>query len=877
MALHPGERKRHFPEEVPVAWDPIRRALEENADWYRDLVEHSQDLLCVHDLEGRILSVNPVPARLLGYSVEEMMRKPMRDFVDPQFRAQFDVYLREIERTGESRGLLAVMTRSGEQRIWEYHNTLRTEGAETPMVRGMAHDVTERVRAEKALRATNEELLKTAQEREQTLRELTLFRTLLDQSNDAIKVIDPETLRFLDVNERSYAELGYSREELLSMTVFDIDPDAGESFVARVRQQLRESGFAIFETTHRRKDGTTFPVEVNMRQVRLDREYVVSVSRDITARKRAETALRESELRFRTVYERSPVGIALVDSRTGQIRQVNPKYCEITGRSKEELLGTDVRSITHSDDIGQTSGYLQQLAEEKAASYETDKRYFRPDGSVRWVRILVVAMWSKGETHRWQMGLVQDITERKCAEEALRQSEERFRVALKNSPIAVYNLDRDLRCTWMYNSQLPLTAREELGKTVGEVFDPEEAARITEVRRRVLETGVGVCDEIQVTFGGRKKYLNTTIEPVLDSAGAVIGLTGASMDVTELREASEALREAKKKLTEEKLYLEQEIDTELGFGDIIGQSKALQVVREQVGKVAASDATVLLLGETGTGKELLARAIHRLSLRADNSFIKLNCAAIPTGLLESELFGNEKGAFTGAVSKKIGRIELADKGTLFLDEIGEIPLALQPKLLRVLQDREFERLGGTQTLKVDFRLIAATNRDLAEVVRQNEFRSDLYYRLNVFPIRVPPLRERREDIRLLVEHFVQKFARRMNKSITSVPKRTMDALMEWEWPGNVRELENFIERSVILTQGSVLVAPLSELEPITTDKKSADETLETAEREHILRALRESNGQIGGLRGAAMRLGLKRTTLQSKLKHLGINPRSGLR
>jgi len=296
-----------------------------------------------------------------------------------------------------------------------------------------------------------------------------------------------------------------------------------------------------------------------------------------------------------------------------------------------------------------------------------------------------------------------------------------------------------------------------------------------------------------------------------------------------------------------------------------------------VRKVAASDATVLLLGETGTGKELVARAVHWLSLRTGNSFIKLNCAAIPSGLLESELFGNEKGAFTGAVSRKIGRLELADEGTLFLDEIGEIPLAVQPKLLRVLQDQEFERLGGTHTLKVDFRLIAATNRDLADAVLHNEFRSDLYYRLNVFPIRVPPLRERREDIRSLVEHFVQKFARRMNKSITSIPKKTMDALMGWKWPGNVRELENFIERSVILTQGSVLVSPLSELELVSTtaEEKPADETLEATEREHILRALRESHGQIGGLKGAAMRLGLKRTTLQSKLKHLGINPRSG--
>jgi formate hydrogenlyase transcriptional activator len=334
---------------------------------------------------------------------------------------------------------------------------------------------------------------------------------------------------------------------------------------------------------------------------------------------------------------------------------------------------------------------------------------------------------------------------------------------------------------------------------------------------------------------------------------------------------------AKKKLTEEKLYLEEEIDTELGFGEIVGQSKALRYVMEQVGKVASSNATVLLLGETGTGKELVARALHRLGQRAQSSFIKMNCAAIPSGLLESELFGHEKGAFTGAVSRKIGRLELADKGTLFLDEIGEVSLELQPKLLRVLQDQEFERLGGTQTLKVDFRLIAATNSNLADRVRENDFRSDLYYRLNVFPIRVPPLRERREDIPLLVEHFVQKFARRMNRSITSIPKTTMDTLISLEWPGNVRELENYIERSVILTQGSVLVSPLGEVRPVPANVREnrVNDTLEAAEREHILRALREARGRIGGVKGAAARLGLKRTTLQSKMKNLGINPRSG--
>jgi len=541
----------------------------------------------------------------------------------------------------------------------------------------------------------------------------------------------------------------------------------------------------------------------------------VGASIDLTELKRAEKALRASEARFRAVYERSPIGIALVDSRTGRFLQVNPKLCEIAGRNEEELLQSDIASITHLDDFWLTDENLQQLTEEKLANYEMEKRYLRPDGSARWVRILAAPMWGRGETRRWHMGLVADITERRETEEALRQSEERFRVTLKNSPITVFNQDRDLRYTWVYNPQISSPSSEIMGKTTSDIFETEEGRHSAEVRRRVLETGVGARHEIQITNGGGKQHFDVTIEPVFDSAGTVVGLTGASMDVT-------ALREAQKKLTEEKLYLEQEIDTELGFGEIIGQSKALHAVMNDVGKVASSDATVLLLGETGTGKELVARRIHRLSGRADNSFIKLNCAAIPSGLPESELFGNEKGAFTGAVSRKIGRLELADKGTLFLDEIGEISLALQPKLLRVLQDQEFERLGGTHTLKVDFRLIAATNRDLAELVRhKNEFRSDLYYRLNVFPIRLPPLRERREDIRLLVEHFVLKCARRMTKEITSIPKKTMDELMGWEWPGNVRELENLIERSVILTQGSGLVAPLSELNPIATRTRRA--------------------------------------------------------
>ncbi len=330
------------------------------------------------------------------------------------------------------------------------------------------------------------------------------------------------------------------------------------------------------------------------------------------------------------------------------------------------------------------------------------------------------------------------------------------------------------------------------------------------------------------------------------------------------------IAQLKDKLAKENLYLEDEIRSELNFEEIVGESPALKKVLDQARTVAPSDATVLILGETGTGKELIARAIHRMSSRKNASFVKLNCAAIPAGLLESELFGHEKGAFTGAVSQKIGRLELADKGTLFLDELGELPLEVQPKLLRVLQDQEFERLGSTGTIRVDIRLIAATNRDLAKRVAGRQFRSDLYYRLNVFPIRLPELRERKQDIPLLVRYLVQKFARRMNKQIETIPTETMNALVSWEWPGNVRELENFIERSVILSKGPILRVPLVELNLATEDSHS-DSTLESLQRENIIRVLRETGGVLGGPRGAAARLGLKRTTLQYKMQKLGIS------
>jgi formate hydrogenlyase transcriptional activator len=782
---------------------------------------------------------------------------------------------------------------------------------------GIAHDITEQRRTEKRLREASESLLDKVHESERTIRELKLFRTLVDHSNDSIKVIDPETLRFLDVNEKACTELGYSREELLSLGVFDIDPAVTGSSAEKVKDELRKSGFIVMETLHRRKDGSTFPVEVSMRWVRLERDYIVSIARDLSERKQTEAQLQVSENRYRAVHDSSPVGICWVETQTGRFLRVNPRYCEIAGRTEQDLLGRNFQSITHPDDLLENCEKLQQLADGKVRHYEMKKRYVRRDGSVRWVDAAVVAMGNEGNRPVWHMAIVQDITERKQAEDSLRRSEESYRNFISQSSEGIFREDMDapvpidlpedelircilhghylVECNDAMAAMYGLTPQAMRGMRLTEMVVPEDPRNI-ELTREFIRSGFRLLEreshEVD-RYGNPKVFLNSMIGTV--ETGMLVRTWGIQRDITEkvkleesrkkadealrenvaqLQEVTEELRLAQEKLSEEKLYLEQAIDTELGFGEIIGRSSALKEVMQKVAKVAPSDATVLLLGETGTGKELVARAIHRMSHREGNSFIKLNCAAIPSGLLESELFGHEKGAFTGAVARKLGRLELADRGTLFLDEVGEIPLSLQPKLLRVLQDLEFERLGGTQTLKVNFRLLAATNRDLLRSVKAREFRSDLYYRLNVFPILIPPLRERREDIRPLIEHFVRKFAMQMKKSITSIPSKTMEMLVRWEWPGNIRELENFVERSVILTPGSVLQSPLTELQAAVEQGSSSSATLRDKERERILRVLRDCRGKLGGPDGAAARLGLKRTTLQSKLDQLGIRPGS---
>ncbi len=575
---------------------------------------------------------------------------------------------------------------------------------------------------------------------------------------------------------------------------------------------------------------------------------------------------------FEQLFEFSPDAIVVTDSE-GRITNANAQVQRAFGYTREELVGQPVETLIPERFRGVHPNHRQAYNAQPSVrpmGVGLELYGLRKDGT----EFPVDIMLSPIETAegRVTFSVIRDISERKRMEEALRQSEQQLRALFEFSPDAIIASDQEGQITQAnarVESFFGYTRAELLGQSI-DVLVPERFRRSHPAHRkdysdqaRVRPMGNGL-----ELYGRRKDGSEFPADIMLGPVETAEGRMVLSVirDLTEKREAEEALRRSE----QAKQYLEEELNTESRFEDIIGESVGLKRVLKHVETVAATDVTVLVLGETGTGKELIARAIHQLSSRNERTLVKLNCAAIPAGLLESELFGHEKGAFTGAISRKIGRLELANEGTLFLDEIGDLPLELQPKILRALQEKEFERLGSTQTIPVNVRLVAATNRDLTKMVADKEFRSDLYYRLKVFPITIPPLRERREDISLLVRYFVDKFARRMDRRIETIPDDVMRALTRWEWPGNIRELENFIERAVLLSKGPALRVPLGELEVLEESSPEGDSTLEATEREHILRVLREAKGKIAGPQGAAARLGLKRTTLNSKLKKLGI-------
>lgn len=556
----------------------------------------------------------------------------------------------------------------------------------------------------------------------------------------------------------------------------------------------------------------------------------------------------------------------------GLVRTWNSGAERIKGYTADQITGQHYSCFYTDEDKadGKPERLLQLAAREGRA--EDQGWRVRKDGTRFWADVVITALRDDSNNLLGFAKITRDATERKQHEDALRNSEKYARMLFELSPDAILVCGSDgiiTEANARVDALFGYSRNELIGRSVETLvpdqFRPAHPKHREEFSKNPHLRPMGIGLEL---YGKRKDGSEFPVDILLgpvDSANGKIVFV-VVRDLSERKRFEEALKRAE----EEKRYLQEELTTTHHFDEIVGEAAGLKRVLKQVETVAATDATVLILGETGTGKELVARAIHQLSPRRNSAFVKLNCSAIPAGLLESELFGHEKGAFTGAIAQKIGRLELAHLGTLFLDEIGDLPLELQPKILRALQEKEFERVGGARTIPVNVRLVAATNRDLATMVENREFRSDLYYRLKVFPITIPPLRDRTGDIPVLVKYFVDLHSRRMNRRIETIPPEVMRALTRWHWPGNVRELENLIERSVILSPGPELRVPLSELASKSVPDTGRDEHLHTAERDHILRVLRETKGLISGPTGAAKRLGLKRTTLNSKLKKLGI-------
>ena len=652
---------------------------------------------------------------------------------------------------------------------------------------------------------------------------------------------------------------------------------------------------------------------------------------DIDEQKQAEDALRKGEQRWRAVFDNSSVGITLAN-RDGHFLASNAAFENMTGYDSHELQQLTYRDLIYKDDLPQHEILYPELWDHKRNRLEVEKRFYRKNGDLIWVRANGSLVIEGGEP-RFTIFVVEDITERKRLGDQLQQERDRLRLLLDLNHRFIAKLDLSeffdallvglhRLAGWEWATiLLPESDSDRLkvylspddallgegitlpieGSLTGRVYRSGEAVTFRAEDLPALSAEYRKTPWMQENV--RKMGLEAGCVLPLVHEGRILGVLflmtrarqdSAKNDLNFLQELAtlvaaalnnslqfDRVNASHARLMSERKYIEDQVRSEAGFDEIIGKSVALNSVLQQVNAVAPTDSTVLITGETGTGKELIARAIHDHSSRRDQSFIKVDCVAIPAALMESELFGHEKGAFTGATSQKLGRFEAADQGTLFLDEVGDITLELQSKLLRVLQDHAFVRLGSNRTRHVDVRIVAATNRDLEAMVESGKFRDDLYYRLKVFPIMIPPLRERETDIPLLVQHYVTKYARRMKKDVSIVPAAAMEMFMRYPWPGNVRELQHFIERSVVISNGKALQAPLAELERLIEKRRMARRravparTMQDIERESILQALKESDWVVGGPNGAAARLGLKRTTLASRMEKLGIWRRRG--
>ena len=859
-------------------------------------IENLHEAVFWVDAEQNIFQVNDMACQMVGYSREELTQKKVADINPSSVVRDWGKFWKRLKK--EKKVVFEAQHRHKAGYLYDVEvtgNFIEFDGREYSCT--IVRNIGENKKQEQALR--------------ERLNDIELYNSTVKNIRDQIFWVD-RSGKFIRVNESVSRETGYSVEELMKMSVFDLNPTLTKENWDKGWMVTKQSGQHVLETTHRDKDGNLYAVEVTNNFIEHNGiEYFCSTARDIRKRKREEEILR-------TISENTSgtIGEDYFKELAKHITSaLNVRFSMVVACSNNEI--TKLRMLSYVDrkevldnieyDTNGTPCEIVMQGRDFFCPDKLDETFPKEKGIKSWVAVPIFSpstgkvigniaafdnvemKYEQNQTDilkifaaRAGSEIERINTEEKLREtlksanvelqKQLKESEERFRDLFEEAPIAYVNEGLDskfikanraaLRILGVKPEEVPFTYGKSLAP-----YTPDAQRRLKEAFDSIgrgTDTS-GVVLELQRKDNGKPIWIQWWSNP--DKSGQFTRTM--FVDITD----QVLMGQEQARLKAENKYLQDEIKLNYNFEDIVSKSKNFHRVLQQIEQVASTNATVLIAGESGTGKELIARAVHNISNRAKRPLVKVNCATLPANLIESELFGHEKGAFTGAMERKIGRFELADGGTIFLDEIGELPIELQAKLLRVLQEGEFERLGNPKTMKVNVRVIAATNRNLSQAIEKKEFREDLYYRLNVFPITCPPLRERKEDIPLLVKHFLQKHESRVGKRITNVPASVMKAIMDYDWPGNIRELENLIERAMILSPGNSLEpgdwVPSQKIST-TEIAKNTSGRLEEIEREHILEVLEKTNWKVSGERGAAKILGINPTTLEARMKKMGL-------
>jgi PAS domain S-box-containing protein len=846
---------------------PRRRAeeaLRKSEERWRSVFENSAVGVALTDMTGRFLAANHVYQTMVGYTEEELRALQFLDVTHEDYReANWALITELVEGKRRQFQVEKRYRRKDGSLIWVSNNVSLVPGTERVprFIMALSEDITERKRAEQALRRS-EAYLAEAQKLAKT----------------GSWAVDPKTEKCIYWSEEMRQIFGFDpqrtnlpdREEFLRL----VHPEDRDRFNERVDKAIREKADLVQDYRIVLSDGTVKHIHAIGHLVLDEAGNIVEcvgTDVDVTERKRAEEKLRRSEADLLEAQRISQTGSWKHDVLSGTVI-VSPEVFRIFGVKRDEDTSTTDfwLSRNHPEDEKRIRELFER-AEIERTDYEADYRIVLPDGAIKHLHAVGHPVLNEAGELVEFVGTAMDITERKQAENKIRDQEAELRQILDAAPQHLSVLRSDGSHLYINQSSLDflgLTLEEWQNRDIHELVHPDDAERVACERKQALLSGFPLEIEARfLRFDGEYRWLFLHYKPLKDQLGRITRWVVPAIDIDDRKRSEERLQH-------ENVALREEIVKASMFEEIVGSSPALQTVLSSVVKVAPTNSTVLITGETGTGKELIARAIHKHSQRSGQAFISVNCASIPSSLIASELFGHEKGAFTGAVQRRQGRFELAHSGTIFLDEVGDLPPETQITLLRVLQERQFERVGGNRILATDVRVLAATNRDLRAAIAAGTFRADLFYRLNVFPIEVPPLRKRREDIPMLVEYFVKRYAEKAGKQIRTIDMSTLELCQSYPWPGNIRELQNIVERSVILSSGDTFgieKAWLASPEPARQELQSPlPDTLQNREREMIEAALVECKGKVAGPEGAAAKLGIPRSTLDSKIKQLKI-------